>query len=367
MLDAERRIRAANPAYFELTGLSEAEVVGKDCGHCHRCWSVWEGQSDLCRHRCPFHHPELHEPPMPVSLNVRGAQRGMVQRAYSHQYFPDGSLRESLLFLFPLQQVDPTLRELSRLDRELRLASEVQTELLQLRREPTPCWEVALASRPYRPVGGDLAETTERLLYVADVSAKSVPAALTLQSVSRAFRHELHGPPERAIARLNRRLLALLPPTMFVAAAVVFVHPGARLTVIHAGLELPWLYRAATRRSNPLERPGMVLGVEARGGHRAVPLRILPRDLLALWSDGFGEALEETGEPLPWLLRRLAAAPSGRLQAAVAQELSQRDYRDDATLLAVRLQPEEKCHSRSRRQIVSDSSTRKLLRKRGDG
>lgn len=331
LLDDRRRIIAANPGYVQMAGLREGDVLGEDCGRCHRCWDYRDGKADLCRERCPFDQPDLEEKPVPVLLDVRGARRGVVQRAYSRQYDADGRLTGILVFFFPLGELD-------RLDRELRMASEVQSELLQLRRDPTPGWEVALASRPYRPVGGDLAETSRRVLYVADVSSKSMPAALTLKTVSRAFRSELRGDPEKAMDRLNRRLVASMPSTMFVAAVAVFVRPGNRLDVVHAGLELPWLYEAATGKARPLSPPGLVLGVEAPAMHRAVSVEMHPGDVLAVWSDGFGEALLGAEQRPPQIMRRLAGAKAGMLQPIAERELLRHLPGDDATLLAVRLE-----------------------------
>lgn len=340
LLDSRRHILAVNPAYCRLTG--SAPPVGQACGSCHRCWEYrpqGERPVDLCQTQCPFDRPKALAVPLPVVLEVPEGGTIPVQRAYSRLLRPDGSLEALLLFFFPIVELDRWLRksrrELGRLGLELSLASEVQREMLQLRRETSSGWEIGLSSRQYRPVGGDLAETSQNVLYLADVSGKSMPAALTLQAVSQAFQESLTGEPSLAMDSLNKRMCRLLPPAMFVAASVLFTGPDG-LQLLHAGLEQPWVYRSRERLSHPLPCQGLVLGVEERARHIPQAVEMEAGDLLAVWSDGLGEALERAGADPAGMVARLAAAPAGELDEATRRELAGWTLKDDASLLTIR-------------------------------
>lgn len=353
-------VRAVNAAYLQLTGQSREDVVGRACSALHRCnaylpsghgsvrWLRGGPQppespcgENFCE-RCPLHTPDDWQPRL-VWLTVTATGEQLpVAVSYTRMGAQSDPLQGLLAFFHDLRELHTETAtcntELCRLGQELTLASQVD-ELVPYRREPTPGLEVALLSRPLRPVGGDLAEVFRiaegTILYVADLSGKSLPAALMLPGVRRLCHQELQGVPPQTVHNLNRALVGQLPDGVFLALSLMLVQ-DSRVKVCNAGSELPWLYHKTARRSLPVGVPGMVLGVEP-GAHLATQdLKLDQGDVLALWSDGFSELLEIASlTPETWILQ-LGMLPAKAMQTMVCDFVDSVAPRDDVSFLAVR-------------------------------
>jgi sigma-B regulation protein RsbU (phosphoserine phosphatase) len=133
---------------------------------------------------------------------------------------------------------------------------------------------------------------------IADVAGKGIPAALLMSTVRVSFRTEATAQrePERVIDRLNRAVSEILAPGQFVCFFYGIYDTGSRLlTYCNAGMDPPLLLR----RDGVLERlkkGGPVLGILTDHTYRRGVVRLHPRDLLVLYTDGITDQCNPAGE-----------------------------------------------------------------------
>jgi sigma-B regulation protein RsbU (phosphoserine phosphatase) len=218
-----------------------------------------------------------------------------------------------------------------------------------------PGLEIAGLYEPAREVGGDyfdhLALGDGRvLLVIADVSGKSVPAALIMS----AFRSALISQdlprirPAALAERLNQLLHASLDPGKFVTAFLAFLDGASgRIEYVNAGHNPPVLMRR-DRSHEVLERGGTILGILPSTRYEQGEAVLGPGELIALYTDGVSEGANAQGEQ--WgdarLLSMLAKA-DGRPCAELAREIAaavrafegEQGATDDITLVIARRCP----------------------------
>ena len=246
------------------------------------------------------------------------------------------------------------------LERELEIASAIQTSLLPQRLELADGWQVAATCRPAREVGGDFytelsgPEPGARAIVYGDVSGKSIPGALmmmaaheVLHSISLASRR-----PEELLELANERLYALrgsatsLRGASFVALGYLAMMPGSgRLMYSLAGQPPPLLRRAdggVDALAMPTHR--VPLGAMRRGGYEMLETVLDPSDLLFAYSDGVVEAMSPGGEFFGEERLRAVLAEAGpdpetvvaEVLAALGRFCNGRSAYDDLTVLALR-------------------------------
>lgn len=361
LLNSSGLILAVNSAYLKLTGRRESDLLGRACAELHDCATYsppglsalrWlhggcespepEPGTSLCE-QCPLKAerewskslawlrlPERAEP-IPVSVS------------YSRIRDRSGRLQNLLVFFQPLSELHrvatDSSAELRRLAQELTVAAAVERELVPYRWESVPGLEVARASLPLRPVGGDLLEgfrlSTGSVMYLGDISGKSLPGALLLPTVRRLCHRELqHGSP-LSLKTLNQALIRALPDVIFLALTLVY-YDGTALTVLNAGNEPPWLHRSLGGNSPLSQCQGMVLGVDPEASYAPTKIYLDQGDTLAMWTDGVAEALHRADQsPASWI-NQICQMPPGRLQQGVERLLWSLPREDDASILVLR-------------------------------
>jgi sigma-B regulation protein RsbU (phosphoserine phosphatase) len=240
-----------------------------------------------------------------------------------------------------------------RLNRELRIARDVQRALFPEASPAGPGWEASAHFRPAREVGGDLYDFYDMgggLLGVAtgDVSGKGVPAALYAAFASGTVRRrafERRGPADllrRVNGTLRRRGIEGLFCTL---AYAFFDFPDGSARVANSGLPYPLHYRAESARAEPLTVSGLPLGTFDGVEYDELVVALAPGDGFVFYSDGVTEALrgqEEYG--VTRLLRSLEA--HGALPAKELGERLMTDLKgfaegeaptDDITLIVVKV------------------------------
>ena len=213
-------------------------------------------------------------------------------------------LRESRTRLLALEKDQVVL------DEQLRLAAEIQRNLLPSRPPETPALRWAAGMVPAGRVGGDFYDYVQAadgtvLLIVADVSGKGIPAALILSAVKVLFRsHASRGlDPARVADRLSAALHEEYAGLPYATAILARIDAeGRSVSYVNAGHPCGYVLREGEvldlrSQSVPL---GILPGVEYR--EDAVPLAA--GDLLAVVTDGVTEALETGGTTLPEALAR---------------------------------------------------------------
>ena len=191
--------------------------------------------------------------------------------------------------------------EKARLDRDLRIAAEIQQALLPPGTYAGTCSDLAAASIPSRTVGGDFfdyLELAEQGLGFAlgDVAGKGPPAALLAAAVQSNFvaQAAVSRDPADTMARLNHALLRRAIDARFATMFYGVARDDGRLSYCNAGQEPPLLLRANEIRW--LESGGPVLGLLPAATYEFDIVPLDPGDLVVVCSDGVTEARNRAGE-----------------------------------------------------------------------
>lgn len=245
--------------------------------------------------------------------------------------------------------------EKERLEREMELAAEIQTQLLPKVMPAIPGFEVIGWNRPARQVGGDYYDFHSLGhgrwgLVVGDVTGKGMPAALlvsTLQSALRVLLDRMEIGPA-LIERLNRHIYESSSPNKFITMLLAALDSeGSRLAYLNAGHN-PGLLVRCDGTVEQLPSAGLPLGLLPQGTYGAVTLDLACEDLVCIYSDGITEcespAEEEFGlERLIALLAEHREAPLAeliqRIDEAVTEFAQGQPQGDDQTVVLLR-----RCH-----------------------
>lgn len=261
-------------------------------------------------------------------------------------------------------------KERQRLQAELEIAREVQSQLL-----PKPIREfcslrIASVCNAARMVSGDYFDyqplSEGRLaLALGDVAGKGISAALLMATLQSAMRSQLrqcmeaaeaaaagqgagYDPPQvstaRLVSNLNQQLYASTAPEKYATFFFsVYDEASSELTYTNAGHLPPLLVRGG--RVQALDTNGMVVGCFAGAKYGESRLKLEPGDLLVCYTDGVTEPEnaygEMFGEPrLKALLAEHAAMDIDELGNRIVEEVARwtasTELQDDFTLLLVR-------------------------------
>jgi hypothetical protein len=183
-------------------------------------------------------------------------------------------------------------------DEQLRLAAEIQRNLLPFVPPQTPGFRWAARMVPAGRIGGDFYDLVRHgdsvLVIVADVSGKGIPAALILSSLKTLFRtvaKETDDP--AAIARRISGALQDEHGGLPYATAIVgrFDSSPARLTYVNAGHPSGLLLKDG-RVASSLASTGPPLGLLSGTVYSNSTLALRPGDVGVLVTDGVTEAFE---------------------------------------------------------------------------
>jgi serine phosphatase RsbU (regulator of sigma subunit) len=245
------------------------------------------------------------------------------------------------------------------LERELKIAAQIQASLLPRQLEVATGWRVAAACRPAREVGGDFYTQLPglhggaRALVYGDVSGKSIPGALLMMAAHEVL-HALaiaHSDPAELFDLANQRLHTLrhssnvLSRGSFVALGYLACAPeGGSLRYSVAG-QPPPLKRYADGRVEELAMPRhrIPLGAFPQGGYRVLETPMEKGDVVLAYSDGVLESMSPSGEffGVERLIRVLEACSDvpdeivPRVLEAVSSFAEGGAAYDDITVLAV--------------------------------
>jgi serine phosphatase RsbU (regulator of sigma subunit) len=242
--------------------------------------------------------------------------------------------------------------ERERLQRELELCRQIQTEMLphaSLRLGPT---EVKGISIPAREVGGDFFNYFELpdnqvAVLVGDVSGKGISAALLMANIQATLRARLPLEPDlaRLTATIDREIEESTPSGVYATLFIAILDPHVKtLRYVNAGHHPQFLIRGSGIES--LSSGGMPVGLFAGRGYTERTVQLADNDLLFFYTDGMVEVENETGdmfgtERLEALLR--AHREQGvdtlleRIEADVRRFRGAAEPFDDVTIMALRL------------------------------
>jgi serine phosphatase RsbU (regulator of sigma subunit)/pSer/pThr/pTyr-binding forkhead associated (FHA) protein len=231
--------------------------------------------------------------------------------------------------------------EKHRLDTEIEIARNIQSNLLPKSAPAIPGHQVAYFNRPSREVGGDYFDVVAigdaRGIAIADVAGKSIGAALlmsNLQALLRSTAPQLDSPGE-VLGRMNADLAERVGEGRFVTAVYLVLRPETgRAAYANAGHNPPFLVTASGETSQ-LEVSGLPLGILPESQYATFEVALGPGDVLALYSDGVTDAVNPAGERfeeerLAAVLRESSAGTASEILDAVLLEVD--TFREEAAL-----------------------------------
>ena len=245
-----------------------------------------------------------------------------------------------------------------RLEQQVEIAREVQTELLPSGTEVLEPLVVAAAYRPAEQVSGDFYDAfrvgDDRIAIVmGDVSGKGVPAALVTGVMHGAIRSsawsESTSAHERESGRLNLLLCERASGARYASMLWCYYEPLTRLLCyVNAGHYPPLLIGDRGHGSEIVRLDaggGPVLGMLPAARYEQARFEVCPGDVLVLYSDGLIEATNAAGEEYGEgrLREFLATADAGNpdairdaILASVSAFLGAAPPQDDLTLVVAK-------------------------------
>jgi len=243
-------------------------------------------------------------------------------------------------------------KALLHMQEELRLAYEIQTNLLPKEAPHLAGYDIAGKSVPAKEVGGDyfdfLTVEEQRLaVCLGDVSGKGLPAALLMANLQAAVRSQAMAGTSltSCLERANALLFHNTSPEKF--ATLFFGCLDAAGHVLHycnAGHNHPFLIGNETEPQR-LSTGGLALGCFESFPFEESQVQLNPGDWLIVFSDGISEAVNNAGEEFGEArLSELATANRDASAAELIEKILQsvgahagdRPQLDDMTLVVVK-------------------------------
>jgi phosphoserine phosphatase RsbU/P len=261
-----------------------------------------------------------------------------------------GILSSRQLIAYRAEHLDHLVAERERLAQQsLKVAGRLMNRLLLPSAPPEwPEMNWAVHFRPLDPLGGDyydFAQPDGRHLgvLIADASGHSLPAAMVAIMARIAFAEAGREAtsPAAVLRAMNQRLQELTEEQFASAFYGVYDRVLRRLTYAAAGHPPPLHFDSRTRRVQPLESRGLLLGIMPDAEYEERVVELAPGDRLCLYTDGVSEAKNAAGEPFgsARLAAELAATNTPvdlllrHLLATLANFRGDRPALDDETIL----------------------------------
>lgn len=188
-------------------------------------------------------------------------------------------------------------KKLERMHQELRMAHDIQNNLMPTTPPAITGYSVWGMTQPSREVGGDYfdfieTDDTGLVVCLGDVSGKGMPAALLMSNLQAIVRTEALIPrqPGDCLDVANRMLVRNTTPDRFISFIYGILDADSHEFVFsNAGHMPPVIVRGDGRVDIP-EKGQMILGFAEKEAYREQRIRLAPGDFLVLYSDGITEA-----------------------------------------------------------------------------
>lgn len=210
------------------------------------------------------------------------------------------------------------LRSKERQDRELEIASEIQSRLLPSKCPNIKGLAIAAKCETASRVGGDYydfirtnydcvdtsqSDVTSDVpwsIVIGDVMGKGVPAGLIMTMTRGMLRAEVlnRNSPAKIMRHLNRVMYADLENShRFVSMFYSEYDPQKQtLSFTNAAHNPPLLWRRATDRLEKLDSWGMLIGLDMESEYEDATVQLSPGDTIIYYTDGFTDAANEDGD-----------------------------------------------------------------------
>ena len=235
---------------------------------------------------------------------------------------------------------------------ELEIARQVQARLFPQRHPPSETLDYAGVCIQAQHVGGDYYDFLDlgqqRLgLVIGDISGKGIAGALLMANLQANLRGQLataFDQSQRLLQSVNQLFFENTSDNAY--ATLFFAEYDDNLQSLRYANcgHLPALLLRSNKDIERLDSTCTVLGLFQEWACEAREVRILPGDILALYTDGVTEALNEQGEEfgearLAEVLLRRSHLSAGELLSVLVDEIrsfSPGDQFDDITLIVAR-------------------------------
>jgi sigma-B regulation protein RsbU (phosphoserine phosphatase) len=243
----------------------------------------------------------------------------------------------------------------SRLGREMKIAREIQRQLMPEELPSIPPLRMAVLFKPVAQLGGDLydfiAFDDGRLaIAIGDVAGKGAPAALygALSSGVIRTRAGRKYPPGQMLELVNKTLSLRPIEGQYIAATYALYDPNARtISISNSGLPYPLLVR--TGQPTFLDIGGIPLGLFPDSKYEETTLQLQTGDVIVFFSDGVIEMRNDAGDEFG--LKRLAEIVCSNhektpeeivrsVSAALAEFIGRARPQDDRTMIVMKMSEE---------------------------
>jgi len=239
-----------------------------------------------------------------------------------------------------------------RLAREMKIAREIQRQLMPDEFPPIPALETAVLFKPVAQLGGDLYDWIQfddgRLAIVlGDVAGKGAPAALYGALASGVIRTRAGRkyPPGEMLELVNKTLFQRPVEGQYIAVTYSIYEPKTKIiSLANSGLPYPLLVRAG--QPTYLDIGGIPLGLFANSKYEETELLLQTDDILVFHSDGVVVMRNDGGEAFG--LRRLAETVRSNheksakdivksISAVLADFIGRVRPQDDRTMIVIKM------------------------------
>ena len=241
---------------------------------------------------------------------------------------------------------------LKHLQEEMRLAYEIQVNLLPKSNPIFPGYKVAGLSIPSKDVGGDyfdfISRSDTKLTFcLGDISGKGIPAALLMANLQATLRGQtmLGKDSKDCVSFANEILYHNTPANKFATLFYGIIDSSKNeLSYCNGGHNNPFFF-SHENKLTPLEKGGLIVGMIPSVPYEEETIPFNSGDLLVVYSDGITESMnadeEEFGEQrfIDLILQNRDEPPESLIEIIIkkVQEFSGcQTQADDVTLVVIK-------------------------------
>ncbi|RKY85134.1 hypothetical protein DRQ09_07700 [candidate division KSB1 bacterium] len=243
--------------------------------------------------------------------------------------------------------------EKQRLEEELAVAKQIQEQLLPKEFPDFPGFDIFAVNISSKQVGGDYfdiirLDKNRLAIAIADVSGKSVPAALLMSNLQASLRALARAEISISdmISRINNMIFENTSPDKFITFFYGVIDGTTRkMKYCNAGHNPPFLVRKDDSHLL-LDKGGLILGIMENLSYEEEEVRLFQGDVMLLYTDGVSEAMnvndEEFGEQrIEEILKKNRNLSSDKLISkiisAVKEHCKNVPQSDDITMIAIKV------------------------------
>jgi serine phosphatase RsbU (regulator of sigma subunit)/CheY-like chemotaxis protein len=247
-------------------------------------------------------------------------------------------------------------RQSETVNRELVMAGRIQVDILPEEVPVIPGWDVAARLEPARETSGDFYDfiplsNNKWGLVIADVSDKGIGAALFMalsSTLIRTYATRYPTLPGVAMSSVSERILNDTRGSMFVTAFYSVLEPQTGRLIYANGGHPPGYIISPGKSKDPIQRlrpTGMALGVSEGAQWKQKIEKLMPGDILILYTDGITEAQNQHGQffgedqLLDVVLENMNASAGQILESLLAEVhrfVGSEPRQDDIALVVIR-------------------------------